>query len=84
MIDKTDGKNPIKREHLWWHTRNTLAPHGLNVGDDSKSLFTCIYILLVPYTGLLRIIIPISILLLIIIVTINVPYDEQRAALFVK
>ena len=30
LIDKTDGKNPAKREH----TLKTLAPHGLNVEDD--------------------------------------------------
>ena len=34
LIDKTDAKNPIKREHYWRHTHKTLAPHGLNVEDD--------------------------------------------------
>ena len=34
LIDKTDAKNPIKREHYWRHTLKTLAPHGLNVEDD--------------------------------------------------
>ena len=34
LVDKTDAKNPIKREHYWWHTLKTLAPHGLNVEDD--------------------------------------------------
>ena len=31
LIDKTDAKNPIKREHCWRHTLKTLAPHGLHV-----------------------------------------------------
>ena len=34
LIDKTDTKNPIKREHYWRHTLKTLAPHVLNVEDD--------------------------------------------------
>ena len=34
LIDKTDGKNPIKREHYWRNTLKTLVPHGLNVEDD--------------------------------------------------
>ena len=34
LIDKTDGKNPIKREDYWRHTLKTLAPYGLNVEDD--------------------------------------------------
>ena len=34
LIDKTDAKNPIKREHYWRHTLKTLAPYGLNVEDD--------------------------------------------------
>ena len=34
LIDKTDAKNPIKREHYRRHTLKTLAPHGLNVEDD--------------------------------------------------
>ena len=34
LIDKTDGKNPIKQEHYWRHTLETLVPHGLNVEDD--------------------------------------------------
>ena len=34
FIDKTDAKNPIKREYYWQHTLKTVAPHGLNVEDD--------------------------------------------------
>ena len=34
LIDKTDAKNSIKREHYWQHTLKTLASHGLNVEDD--------------------------------------------------
>ena len=34
LIDKTDAKTPIKREHYWRHTLETLAPHGLNVEND--------------------------------------------------
>ena len=34
LIDKTDGKNPFKREHYWRHTLKTLASLGLNVEDD--------------------------------------------------
>ena len=34
LMDKTDGKNPFKREHYWRHTLKTLAPHGLNIEDD--------------------------------------------------
>ena len=34
LINKTDGKNSIKREHFWPHTLKTLAPHGLKVEGD--------------------------------------------------
>ena len=34
LIDKTDAKNPIKREHYWRDTLKTLAIHGPNVEDD--------------------------------------------------
>ena len=34
LIDKTDKRNPVKREHYWQHTLKTSAPHGHNVEDD--------------------------------------------------
>ena len=34
LIDKTNAKNPIRREDYWRHTLKTLAPHGLNIDDD--------------------------------------------------
>ena len=34
LIDKSDAKNPIKREHYCRHTLKMLAPHGLDVEDD--------------------------------------------------
>ena len=34
LIDKTDPKNPNRREHCWRHTLKTMAPLGLNVEDD--------------------------------------------------
>ena len=34
LINKTDLKNPTKREHYERHTLKTLGPHGLNVEDD--------------------------------------------------
>ena len=35
FIDKTDPKDPNKREHHWKHTFKTMAPpQGLNVEDD--------------------------------------------------
>ena len=34
LIDKTDERNPVKREHYWQHTLKTSAPHGHNVEDD--------------------------------------------------
>ena len=34
FIDKTDPKDPNKREHYWRHTLKTMAPQGLNVEDD--------------------------------------------------
>ena len=34
LIDKTDGKNPLKREYFWLYTLNTLELHGLNVEED--------------------------------------------------
>ena len=34
IIDKTDPKDPNKREHYWRHTLKTMAPQGLNVEDD--------------------------------------------------
>ena len=35
LINKTDGKNPTKREHYWRHNIKTLALHDLNVDDVS-------------------------------------------------
>ena len=32
FIDKTDTKDPNKREHYWRHTLKTMAPGGLNIG----------------------------------------------------
>ena len=34
LTDKTEHKNPIKREDYWIHTLKTKAPLGLNVEDD--------------------------------------------------
>ena len=34
FIDKTDTKNPNKREHYWRHTLKAMAPQNLNVEDD--------------------------------------------------
>ena len=34
FIDKTDPKDPNKREQYWWHTLKTTVPQGLNVEDD--------------------------------------------------
>ena len=34
FIDKTDPKDPNRREHYWRHTLKTMAPLGLNVEDD--------------------------------------------------
>ena len=34
FIDKTDPKDPNRREHYWRHTLKTMAPDGLNVEDD--------------------------------------------------
>ena len=34
FIDKTDPKDPSKREHYWRHTVKTMEPQGLNVEDD--------------------------------------------------
>ena len=34
MIDKTDGKNPPRRDYYWQHTLKTLAPHSLNFEDE--------------------------------------------------
>ena len=34
FIDKTDPKDPNRREHYWRHTLKTMAPLGLNVKDD--------------------------------------------------
>ena len=33
LIDKTDHKNPTKREHYWIHTLKNKNPLGLNVKD---------------------------------------------------
>ena len=33
LINKTDAKNPIKRENRWRHTLKTLAHHSVNVED---------------------------------------------------
>ena len=34
LIDKTDGKNPKKREDYWRRTLKTYSPFGLNVEDS--------------------------------------------------
>ena len=34
FIDKTDPKDPNRREHYWRHTLKTMAPDDLNVEDD--------------------------------------------------
>ena len=34
FIDKTDPKDPNRQEHYWRHTLKTMAPLGLNAGDD--------------------------------------------------
>ena len=34
FIDKTDPKDPNRREHYWRHTLRTMAPDGLNIEDD--------------------------------------------------
>ena len=34
FIDKTDPKDPNKRERYWRHTLKTMALQGLNVEDD--------------------------------------------------
>ena len=34
FIDKTDPKDPNKREHYWQHTLKIMVPQGLNVEDD--------------------------------------------------
>ena len=31
FIDKTDSKNPEKRENYWIHTLKTTVPWGLNI-----------------------------------------------------
>ena len=33
-IDKTDHKDPNKRDYYWRHTLKTIGPQGLNVEDD--------------------------------------------------
>ena len=34
FIDKTDPKDPNKRQHYWGHTLKTMTPQRLNVEDD--------------------------------------------------
>ena len=34
LIDKTDGKDPKRRENYWMRTPNTYAPFGLNIEDS--------------------------------------------------
>ena len=34
FIDKTDSKDPNRREHYRRHTLKTIAPDSLNVEDD--------------------------------------------------
>ena len=72
MIDKTDGKNPIKQKHYWRHTLQTLAPHGLMLKMILKFQFTCIYISLVPCISLLHIIIVILIVAAAVVIIVPV------------
>ena len=34
FIDKTDGKDPKKRERYWMQTLKTMEPYGLNIADS--------------------------------------------------
>ena len=34
FIDKTDGKDPKKRERYWMQTLETIEPYGLNIADS--------------------------------------------------
>ena len=34
LIDKTDGKDPKRRENYWMRTLKTYAPFGLNIEDS--------------------------------------------------
>ena len=34
FIDKTDGKDPKKRERYWMRTLKTMEPYGLNIADS--------------------------------------------------
>ena len=34
FTDKTDPKDPNRREHYWRHTLKTMAPLGSNVEDE--------------------------------------------------
>ena len=34
FINKTDPKDPNRREHYWRHALKTMAPLGLNVEED--------------------------------------------------
>ena len=34
FIDKTDGKDPKKRERYWMQTLKTMGPYGLNIADS--------------------------------------------------
>ena len=34
FIDKTDAKDPKKRERYWMPTLKTMEPYGLNIADS--------------------------------------------------
>ena len=34
LIDKTDARDPTKREHYWRHVLKTMSPEGLNIEDE--------------------------------------------------
>ena len=38
LIDKTDGKDPKRRETYWMRTLKTYAPFGLNIEDSVRPI----------------------------------------------
>ena len=53
FIDKTDGKDPKKRERYWMRTMKTVEPYGLNIADSVYSrlilYFACLLLFSVHY-----------------------------------
>ena len=49
FIDKTDGKDPKKRERYWMQALKTMEPYGLNIADSVQLAHTLFRLFIVIF-----------------------------------